>query len=541
MPFSRSLHILYRGHWVALFMVAMAMFAGLFWNHYNLIFYPALLDYNEGAMPVITQTILSGGSPYSLESQPARISVYPPLYNYIVAPFSLYFGNTLETHRLVAGIFILASVILFFTVSRRAGLSIACGMASAAMFYAGLLYYSTPIASPNSVGLFLFLVSVVAPWYGNFSNRSLVCALIAGVLAFYGKQYFVACLGYVSLYLFLFVSKGRAILYGFYSVLAFVVSLYVVQSSFPYFIDDTVFAVKQATSIIDSTETMVNQLITFAETYMGLLLLLLVAFARIAHQKLTGEKAEQEQPVVRACSLKLRDFRQPLLTCSLDYFWFCFICSLGIVVFVIGRNPGNNMTYLFQLMAPFLLIAIYSTTARLSHAGSYLKWLTVPFILYSLHAGYTLLPNDFTVDKKGWNRLGKVLEGKKQAYASPIALPFLMESGSDIFNNGHTVYFFFSRSKPMFMEKTRAEETSVALWNKHVSRIHENIMEKKFDLIILDPWTRLPEVISGNTPEFTAHQLLKQHYKVSEKFRVSLAKRPGGGNYAVKIWRPRPE
>jgi hypothetical protein len=219
----------------------------------------------------------------------------------------------------------------------------------------------------------------------------------------------------------------------------------------------------------------------------------------------------------------------------MDYYWFCFICSLGIVVLVIGRNPGNKMTYLLQLMAPFLLISVFASISKLRQ----FTWLSLPLVLYSLYTTYTMLPRDFTVDEEGWSRLSAILEQKKQVYASPIALPFLIESGTEVYNNGHTVYFYFSRSKPPFMEKTLAEETSVALWDKHVSRIHKNIREKRFDLIVLDAWTGIPETSLESTERMTAQQLLKKHYRVSDKFSVTLANRLGGGSFPIKVWKPR--
>jgi hypothetical protein len=87
----------------ALFLIA------LLHNHYQLINYKLPLDYNEAAMLTITETILDGDSPHSLKSQPSRISLYPVLYNYLVAPISVVFGNTLPLHRTLAGVFIFAS------------------------------------------------------------------------------------------------------------------------------------------------------------------------------------------------------------------------------------------------------------------------------------------------------------------------------------------------------------------------------------------------------------------------------------------------
>lgn len=154
-------------------------------NHFQLITTSSPLDYYEAAMPTITETLSTGGNPYTLDNQPARASVYPVLYNTIVAPLTYIFGNTLELHRLVVGLFILLSCILCFLASRKSGLSLSHSLAAATLIYSGLLFYSTPIASPNSTGLFFFLACILIPWFFHFSNKSLVASVVLGLLAFY--------------------------------------------------------------------------------------------------------------------------------------------------------------------------------------------------------------------------------------------------------------------------------------------------------------------------------------------------------------------
>ena len=75
---------------ITCFIIALA------YNHFNLIFHGFPLDYNEGGMLVTTSAIAQWVNPYSLESQPSLISLYPVLYNIIVAPLSHVFGNSFE-------------------------------------------------------------------------------------------------------------------------------------------------------------------------------------------------------------------------------------------------------------------------------------------------------------------------------------------------------------------------------------------------------------------------------------------------------------
>ena len=77
-------------------------------NHTSIITFPTPLDYYEGTVPLVTGLIARGIDPYGLAQQPVYAYVYPPLYNLIVAPLTLVFGNTFLVHRLVSAAFIAA-------------------------------------------------------------------------------------------------------------------------------------------------------------------------------------------------------------------------------------------------------------------------------------------------------------------------------------------------------------------------------------------------------------------------------------------------
>ncbi len=511
-----------------LWAAALAMLFALLWNHYQLITYPALLDYYEGAMPAITEVITSGKNPYAFESQPAKISVYPPLYHYAVAPFSELFGNSLLVHRAISGVFILASVILCFILTLRLSGFLLSAFLVAVIFYAGLLYFSTPVASSNSIGVFFFLLTVALPWLGRFSYRSLIFAMASGIVAFYCKQYFLAALGYVCLYLFLYVSKQKALVLGFVSLSFFLGSLTLVQMESPYYLDDVVFTLRGIINTASSYALGFNQLVWFTEIYIGLVILLVVQWLRARHKNAHEGENNRSQMVGTGLS-------RPLLQTSLPYFWFCFFCSFIVIALVVGKNPGNRMTYLFQLMTPFFLIAVFSQLTKLNRPS----WLQVLLIMYTMYTSYALLPTDFTYQEKGWERLEKVMADKAPVYATALALPVLFKSDQEIFNNGFGSFYYFSRFKPELFKRTSPGESSTEIWEKHVDKIHGYIKEKKFALVVLDPWTRIPETVLDDPKDKVGLKLLRRNYKVSESITVSLADRPGGGNYKLNVWIPR--
>jgi hypothetical protein len=533
------------------FLASIVFFLALVHNHYQIITYPIPLDANEAVMPTVTATIAAGENPNSFESQPARFSVYPVLYNIIVAPFSSVFGNTLQLHRAIAGIFILASCLLLFLVAYRSGGSAVNSFAAATLVYAGLLFYSTPIASVNSTGLFLFLTSIIIPWLYGFSNRSLVAALIFGVLSFYGKQYFIACLGYIALYLFIAISKKTAIIFGICSLLLFLASLALVNLASPYFIDDTIFAVKVSTAWIASNQTMEKQLLDFGKIYLPILAILAVQVMRKVYANEPTQELDQKigSDTGALKFVNLTDLDAPLFSREPDYIWFCFACSLSIIVFGLGKNPGNYLTYLFQLISPFFLVGCFVGISRTSN----FKWLYQILAILAFYNSYAMLSHDFSVDEKNWHKLSQRISKAKNIYGSPIVLMEILANGGQIYQNGQTVYFPFAKDKPAFFEKPNPDESVDAIWGKYVNLINTKVENQEFDLIVLDAWTHLPipiadlySTMNDKNPVETLimNQIvndtarLKDRYRLSEVINISLANRPGGGKYAMNVWEP---
>jgi len=100
-------------------------------------------------------------------------------------------------------------------------------------------------------------------------------------------------------------------------------------------------------------------------------------------------------------------------------------------------------------------------------------------------------------------------------------------------------FFYFSRFKPELFNHSAQGESSTAIWEKHVRKMHRYIKRKKFAFIILDSWTRVPELVPDDPEDNIGLKLLKRHYRVSESITVSMANRPGGGDYKLKVWKPR--
>jgi len=518
------------------FPFAILFLLALVYHHLQLIAYPLPLDYNEPAAQTVTATIAALENPYSIENQPARTSAYPVLYNMLVAPLTALFGNTLQLHRLVTGAFIIASCVLVFFATLRVSHSARDSFAASILLYAGLLFYATPVASPSSLGLFLFLSSLLVPWYYGFSNRSLGIALALGLLAFFGKQYFVAGLGYIALFLFLSVSKIRGAVFGLLSLASFAASIAVAHQVAPYFLDMTVFS-SSSMQFLASNETMLTQLRAYGLVSLPLLAILLMQSTVMSFSR-RATIPPNSRPRGRLMGINLLDLSAPLLSRAPDYFWMCVACSLTIVVFILGKNPGNYLSYHFQLISPFLVIVTLTFVSR----AVKLKALSQLLVLVAFYASYTILSHDFTVRKpESWQRLEQTIAAAEKVYGTPLILGKILEKGGEIYQNGHTVYFLFASGKPAWMVRKNPEATVRRLWEKHIEKIYSMIEAQEFDVIVLDTYTEIPPPLPGTHDDRDGTELLQRYYRLRETIPVHLAHRRGGGMFQVQIWEPIPK
>jgi hypothetical protein len=508
-----------------------AFVTGIIYNHFKLISHAFPLDYNETGMLVVTSTIAQGDNPYSLESQPTRISLYPVLYNIVVAPLSNVFGNTLELHRIVSGVFIMGCAALCFYLCRRASGTRTDSFVAAALVYAALLFYSTPIASPNSFGLFLFLCAITVPWVNNFSTRSLVVAILLGILAFFTKQYFIASLGYVALYLFLAESKKRGIYFGLAALVALIAALALVCYFSPYFLQDTVFAVGITAKLASSDKIVIPQFRKYAIIYLPLLAIVVMAIARNFYSRIITQPLKR-QDWQKPFLLNVADLDKPLLVHKPNYIWVCFSCSVIITAFVLAKNRGNHLTYLFQLISPFLLVG---TFALISGVAKW-RWPVRILIVFALYNSYFMLPTDFSVEEANWRIIRKEIAEADDVYASTLVLQEILEKDAPVYQNGHTRYFIFSKDLPSWLGSTDQAHTLQEIWKRYIELIQGKIRNQEFDLLLMDEAMYLPSMMKSSENE--TEVLLHKYYAQTADLTLPLAKRLGGGDYRVRIWKP---
>ncbi len=519
---------------LALLGAIVALSALLLVYHARIITAPIPLDYYEGQMLVITDIIASGHNPYTRAFQPQAMDVYPPLYNILVAPFALFLGNTLELHRSISALLILATVGLCVAAAFRASRSALYSAAAGAMVYAALLFYSTPVASTNALGIFLYLAILLVPWLCDFSRPSLVAALVMGLLVFYTKQYFIAAMAMLCLYVFCYRCKRSALLLGCSYALLLLGSLAIVHLTSPYYLDNTLFAAGISIYLLLSANTLLRQIVFYSQTYWPLFALIAAALLQAALAG-GGSPARRWLGYFRPAGLGLRG---PLLAKAPGYFAFCLLWATIVTFATMGRNPGNFMTYLLQLMSPFLVLWACTLAAGLQGRLQ----LALPLLLPAFFQVYAILPKDFSTTEENWQRIEAIIADSEEIYASQMLLNLVIKHGKRVYQDGHTHYFPIALQKPALFVKANPEERVDAVWDQYLTDIFRKIENKEFDVILINPWDH-KGMFGRNQPPFEdvdGRTFLRRYYEVEERFPLSMTARYGGGTYEMRVWRPRP-
>jgi 4-amino-4-deoxy-L-arabinose transferase-like glycosyltransferase len=483
--------------------------------HYQLITSPVPLDVFENAMPFITGLIAEGGNPYSYEHQPLYTNVYPPLYNLLAAPLTGLFGNTLLLHRSLAGAFILAVCLLCYKTLRWRSADRSNALAAAVLLYGALLYSATPVASASSTGLLFYLLCLLLPWAYQFSPASLALSGICAVLAFYGKQYFLAAPAFVCLYLFLFQSKHHAIGYALGTGALLLLSIVAMQLTSPYYFDNTVFSTRAAAAMFRQPDHMLKQMLLFLQVYAGVILALLVGL-------LTGM-----WPSLR------KSWRRP------DYFWFTFLLATAVIAAFLGHSRGNHMSYLFQMMSPLLVIAAFTQLSQLPRGHA----LAVALLMLSFWQTWKLLPADISISEENWRRIDAEIQAHQTIYSDALFLHNLQAHGKTIYQGPLTEWFYFAVLKPPWLVREDVELRVKTITDKRIQQINNMLDEQAFDLVIL---RRGKFGIIGAAREGFPFEpgdgqaAFRDRYQLQYELAVPLPPRGSIGKEAIQVWKPIP-
>lgn len=408
------------------------------WSLYfatSTIIMPYQIEYREGAAQVMTQILLTGGNPFSLEFQPLGMNNYGVVYNVITLPFAKLFGNTLTVHRSVSFFFIVASALLvariIWILNKNSLISILGGL-----FIAVILTGRGGLgAFPSSTGTFLFLSAILIPFVYSFHYPSLIVSALLSIVAYYTKPYFVIGFAVVAVYTFMFISKQRGIVYSLFFLSVFGIFFLGVRYVFSlYFIDTFLSNLSNASR---SPEHLRKQLLELGtEFYPGILVGIALLFFNLS--KITPANMFQKGFLSRSGFLQLD---APLINTPINYFTFTFIsCLLGFVS-VLGLHMGSYMTSAYQIVLPPSILWLFQTLnpkRRLSIIALCLLFGNI-LMLDNLLLHPAFLRQS---DSAAWRDLYHHVSNSRRVVNSPVVVSALIDTGIPPVDSGQTEYYY---------------------------------------------------------------------------------------------------
>lgn len=478
---------------------------------------PHQIELREGTALVLTDFLLRGENPFVLQSQPLTINQYGVGYNLVVLPFAALFGNTLFVHRLITLVFILLSAGLgywaVYTLTRNPSVSLCC----AAFILIVLIGRAGIGAFPSAMGTFLFLFSLWLPFLRSFDKPSLLASVLAVVVAFYAKPYFLLSFGIIFSYLFLFVSKRRSMGYGLLFVVLFVLSFVMVSRFFPlYFIN--VFISNTSNRVL-SIKHLGDQLINLASFLSPVLILWFMNL---------GEKLFSKTPAdinSQPGWIDFKNWQHPFIMRSFDFPAYSFFCCLLTFVFILGPHEGSFMNYAYQLVIPPFFLLFFQQV-RLEKGR---KWIFVVLVLLSLLIWTWNLQSPQMLkqgDSRQWAKIFKYLSSGDTILNSMAVTSQIVAMGKTPMDSGQTSYYYEVEPFSEDVFSGTSYETFLNNGIQYVDFLDGMIKDQKFDLVIT----------TDGLPSFYNEGLLQDHYRIVDKINVDMPQ--ADQSWTLIFWKP---
>jgi hypothetical protein len=478
---------------------------------------PHQIEIREGTALVLTGFLLRGENPFVLQSQPLTMNQYGFGYNLVVLPFAALFGNTLFIHRLIALVFILLCAVLgywaVYTLTRNPSVSLSC----AALILIVLIGRAGVGAFPSAMGTFLFLLALWFPFLRSFDKPSLLVSVLAVIVAFYTKPYFLLSFGIVFSYLFLFVSKRKSMEYGLFFAVPFVLSFLVVSRFFPlYFIN---IIISNTSNRGLSINHLGLQLIDLAYFLSPVLILWFLDFRKKIFSKTPVDIKNQPGWI------DFKNWHQPFIVHSFDFPVYSFFCCLLTFIFILGPHEGSFMNYAYQLVVPPFFLLFFQRV-RLEQGR---RWVFVVLVLLNLLTLiWNIQPPQMLKqgDPQQWAKVSDYLRSGNNILNSMAVTSEIVAMGKVPMDSGQTEYYF--EVEP-FSEDVFSGTSYETLLNNgilYVDFLDGMIEDRKFDLVI---------TVDG-VPSFYNEDLLQDYYQIVDKIDVDMPQ--ADQSWTLIFWKP---
>jgi hypothetical protein len=469
--------------------------------HLRMVVSPAAQEMREGAVIWITRLLLEGRNPYSIAELPASTNAYGIAYHVVVLPFAQLFGNGYTVHRAVSAAAIAGSCALIYRLLRREGADRVLAAVGVMLFYACSLYFVAPLARPDGLGVLFCIASISWLFVDHLTPRRFLIGLGFAVLALLTKVYLAFPPFVFSLYVFLFVSPKRGLIYGLTTTGVSIAVLLIATMFYPAYISVSLIDNMNSSTYYD-VDHLQRQTLDWLSYSLPLTVGLVVLLLRAVVSS-RGLRAMRSRP---------------------SPFAFASAVNAAVFVAVFGGHPGAHMTYLFQLVTPLLIVALLPHLGEQSWARALvIAALPLAFVMNAHY--FPLTFGRFREAEATAAQLSDAIRSHGHVLGSTEVAGAIALSGQPVFDSGHSQYFGTAGSDRRWPGLVPADLLR-ARWESFLREIDTGITEKRFDLIIR---SRRPGLI----PE----GLVAAHYVRIATIEVDFPW--GAQHWPVDLWEPR--
>ena len=481
-------------------LMAIVLGGWLFLLHIRMIFSPAPQEMREGAVVWITRLLLEGRNPYDLSELPASANVYGIFYHLVALPLALIFGNGFTVHRTVSALSILGACLLLYRLLRRERVDPVFASCGVLLFYASSLYFVAPLARPDSLGVLLSLASMTLVFRDRVTPGAFLIGLGFALMALATKVYLAYPPFVMAAYVFVYVSRPRGLAYGLTGVAAAVLLLFALTTFYPAYV---------SLSVVGNAQTgygAAGHLWRQTSDWLVFSLPLTLGLILLALPGVAGARS-------------FRGWRTPP-----PVFAFGAAANAGVFFYLLGWHPGAHMTYLFQLVTPALILAVWPPIGRSAWPRAVVAAaLPLAFVLNAHYFPLTFAR--FAAAEQGFARVSRLVEGEEHVLGSTEVAGLLALAGRPVFDSGQSEYFWETALELPVPGLVPASLVR-ARWDEFVAAMEGDIRSARFGLIIR---SRRHGLIPPD--------LLMQYYRQTGTIDLDFAW--ANQRWPVDLWAPR--
>ena len=402
---------------------------------FNWLSYPYPVNYRDVGEVYPAVAMSQGINPYSIESYPQYMFVYGAMFEFVILPFIGLTTQPLLVAHWVMVVFLAAFLALAFWYFRKRKASVLSSLVGVLVFLNAVCFlWHLDGIRPDTLALFFGYAAFYIFFKKKISTFDLFLSALFCVFCFYLKQYLLFSAAIIAVYLFLFNSKLKSLLYVLFTAVLGIGSFLLFCHFFPMYFNYSI--IHHLTMYGgNNIEHMYMQSKDFFRFFWPLLLFSLI----VLHKKLSSFDFKS----LSAKTLFSLKIKQPLISgVQIDFWILGFLGAILVLTFWLGRHSLSYYSYYVELLLPYLVFLVIPEIDQLLPDTPHkiaLQLIIMGFCLLPFNARYVL---NAKAASQQYQQFFAQAEQCTNIYdTNPLAAVYKLNRGiNPIYNNGQTEY-----------------------------------------------------------------------------------------------------